>query len=42
MRAGYRNNMENKVYKFTAEIKKVPDTDRAYIEFPYDIKKIIW
>ena len=31
--------MKNKVYKFEAEIKKVPDIDGAYIEFPYDIKK---
>jgi hypothetical protein len=28
-----------KTYKFEAEIKKVPDIDGAYIEFPYDIKK---
>jgi hypothetical protein len=31
--------MNNKTYKFEAEIKKVPDIDGAYIEFPYDIKK---
>ena len=31
--------MENKVYEFTAEIKKVPNIDGAYIIFPYDIKK---
>jgi hypothetical protein len=31
--------MENKVYEFIAEIKKVSDMDGAYIEFPYDIKK---
>jgi hypothetical protein len=31
--------MENKIYEFTAEIKKVPDIDGAYIEFPYDLKK---
>lgn len=29
---------ENKIYKFEAEIKKVPDIDGAYIIFPYDIK----
>jgi hypothetical protein len=29
----------NKVYEFIAEIKKVPDIDGTYIEFPYDIKK---
>ncbi len=28
-----------KIYEFTAEIKKVPDIDGAYIEFPYDVKK---
>ena len=27
------------MYEFTAEIKKVPDIDGAYIEFPYDLKK---
>ncbi|MFP3042737.1 DUF1905 domain-containing protein [Treponema primitia] len=31
--------MNNKLYEFTAEIKKVPDIDGAYIEFPYDIKQ---
>jgi len=31
--------MENKIYEFIAEIKKVPDIDGAYIEFPYDLKK---
>jgi hypothetical protein len=31
--------MENKIYEFMAEIKKVPDIDGAYIEFPYDLKK---
>jgi hypothetical protein len=31
--------MMKKIYKFEAEIKKVPDIDGAYIEFPYDIKK---
>lgn len=30
--------MENKEYDFMAEIKKVPDIDGAYIEFPYDLK----
>lgn len=28
-----------KKYAFQAIIKKVPDMDGAYIEFPYDIKK---
>ena len=31
--------MNNKTYKFQAEIKKVPDIDGAYIAFPYDIRK---
>ncbi|AEF86553.1 conserved hypothetical protein [Treponema primitia ZAS-2] len=31
--------MNNKTYEFIAEIKKVPDIDGAYIEFPYDIKQ---
>ena len=31
--------MPSKTYKFKAEIKKVPDIDGAYIEFPYDLKK---
>jgi hypothetical protein len=31
--------MSEKTYTFNAEIKKVPDMDAAYIEFPYDIKK---
>lgn len=28
----------SKIYQFEAEIKKVPDIDGAYIEFPYDVK----
>ncbi|MDF2984563.1 MAG: hypothetical protein K0R50_73 [Eubacterium sp.] len=28
----------SKSYEFEAEIKKVPDIDGAYIEFPYDVK----
>jgi len=31
--------MNDKTYRFEAEIKKVPDIDGAYIVFPYDIKK---
>jgi len=31
--------MNSKTYQFEAEIKKVPNTDGAYIEFPYDIRK---
>lgn len=30
--------MNNKVYEFEAEIKKVPDIDGAYIEIPFDVK----
>lgn len=29
----------NKIYEFEAEIKKVPDMDGAYVEFPYDIRE---
>lgn len=31
--------MNNKLYEFEAVIKKVPNIDGAYIEFPYDVKK---
>lgn len=31
--------MNTKVYEFEAEIKKVPDIDGAYVEFPYDVKE---
>jgi hypothetical protein len=31
--------MNEKVYEFTAPIKKVPDINGAYIEFHYDVKK---
>ncbi len=31
--------MNEKVYKFEAVIKKVPDIDGAYIEFPYDVRE---
>ena len=30
--------MSEMIYEFKAEIKKVPDIDGAYIEFPYDVK----
>jgi hypothetical protein len=30
--------MNTKLYKFEAEIKKVPDIDGAYIEIPFDVK----
>jgi hypothetical protein len=35
----FGGNMNNKVYEFEAEIKKVSDIDGAYVEFPYDIKE---
>lgn len=31
--------MNKKMYIFEATIKKVPDIDGAYIEFPYDVEK---
>jgi hypothetical protein len=31
--------MNDKIYKFNAEIKKVPDVNGAYVEFPYDVKQ---
>ena len=31
--------MNTKLYEFDAIIKKVPDIDGAYIEFPYDVKQ---
>lgn len=31
--------MNQKTYRFMAELKKVPDIDGAYVEFPYDVKK---
>lgn len=30
--------MNPKTYEFDAELKKVPEIDGAYIEFPYDVK----
>lgn len=30
--------MNENVYEFDAVIKKVPDIDGAYIEFPYDVR----
>ena len=30
--------MNNKVYEFEAEIKKVPDIDGAYVEIPFDVR----
>ncbi len=31
--------MNTNIYEFEAVIKKVPDVDGAYIEFPYDVKE---
>ncbi|MBS5115467.1 MAG: DUF1905 domain-containing protein [Erysipelotrichaceae bacterium] len=31
--------MNQKIYRFKAEIKKVPNINGAYIEFPYDVKE---
>lgn len=31
--------MNDKIYKFNAEIKKVPDINGAYVEFPYDVRE---
>lgn len=31
--------MNTKVYEFDAVIRKVPDIDGAYIEFPYDVRE---
>lgn len=31
--------MNDKIYEFEAELKKVPDIDGAYIEFPYDVRQ---
>lgn len=30
--------MNERLYKFDAVIRKVPDLDGAYIEFPFDIR----
>lgn len=31
--------MNEKKYKFKAEILKVPDIDGAYVEFPFDVRE---
>ena len=31
--------MNDKLYEFTAEIKKVPDINGAYVEFPFDVRE---
>lgn len=30
--------MSKRLYEFKAEIKKIPDKDGAYVEFPYDVR----
>lgn len=32
-------NRNTKIYRFEAVIKKVPDMDGAYIEFPFDVRE---
>lgn len=32
--------MNENIYQFEAVIKKVSDIDGAYIEFPYDVRKV--
>lgn len=31
--------MNEKIYEFDAEIKKVPDIDGAYVEIPFNVKE---
>lgn len=31
--------MNDKVYEFDAELKKVPDIDGAYVEIPFDVRE---
>ena len=31
--------MNSKFYEFVTEIKKVPDIDGAYVEFPFDLRR---
>ena len=31
--------MNEKTYEFEVELKKVPDIDGAYVEFPYDVRE---
>ena len=32
--------MNETVYEFDAVIRKVPDIDGAYVEFPYDVREL--
>lgn len=36
---GNAEERAEKIYEFEAEIKRVPDIDGAYVEFPYDVRK---
>lgn len=31
--------MNDKIYSFEAILKKIPDIDGAYVEFPYDVRE---
>jgi hypothetical protein len=31
--------MNPKIYEYDAVIKKVPDMDAAYVEFPFDVRE---
>ena len=31
--------MNNKIYRYEAQIEKVPNIDGAYVRFPYDIRE---
>ncbi len=31
--------MNSKIYEYDAVIKKVPDIDAAYVEFPFDVRE---
>lgn len=39
MERGEHQAMNDKTYAFEAPIRKVPDLDGAYIEFPYDVRR---
>jgi len=39
IKIGRKSGMNPKIYKFEAEIKKVPGIDGAYIEIPFDVKE---
>lgn len=35
----WSKEMNDKTYSFEAILKKVPDIDGAYVEFPYDVRE---